>query len=55
VKAGDGDMARPRLVVGEGSLQSFSNDVGGTFGCGGPWRSSRGSWFGKSQSVSRRQ
>jgi hypothetical protein len=52
-KAGDGDMGRPRLVVNEGSLQWFSSDVGGTYGCGGPWRSSRGSWFGKSGSVSR--
>jgi hypothetical protein len=54
VKVGDGDMARLRLIVGEGGLQWFSSDVRGTYECGGPWRSSRGSWFGKSGSVSRR-
>jgi hypothetical protein len=55
VKAGDGDTARPRLIVGDGGLQWFSSDVGGTYGCGGPWRSFRGSWFSKSGSVSRRR
>jgi hypothetical protein len=54
VKVVDGDMARPRFIVVEGILQWFSSDNGGTYGCGGPWRSSRGSWFGKSGSVSRR-
>jgi hypothetical protein len=48
-------MAQPRFVDGEGGLQWFSDNGEGSDGCSGPWKSSRGSWFIMSGSVSMRQ
>jgi hypothetical protein len=45
-RAGDSGMTKPRLADGEGELRWFFIDGEGTYGCGGPWRSSRGSWVG---------
>jgi hypothetical protein len=44
-RAGDGGSFRAKVGVGEGGLQWFSVGGEGTYGCGGPWRSSRCSRF----------